>query len=368
MDEVIISNILDCMSDSLIALGRDGEVLYANRVTEKILGHSEKEIREQGLGLLFFTNPDNHAFNQIFIDTIAQRRLNAYREVDYHHPHGFKKRLSVTTSYLTSPDSGDGAFVGFVALFKDITEISRLRENEKRLLTLKQKLEKDRGESLRKVAMGVAHELRNPLVTIGGFARRIANARESLPENRRNASRIVEDVEKLEALVKRILEYCNLPAPRSKWERFSTVVEETLFWAQSNIAAKGLVLTYDNRRESDTPIFHDRSLLRIAIKNVLDNAIRFSNPPGEIRVCLDQRENRVLLIISDEGPGIKESDLPYVMDPFFSAIGDGPGMGLAIARRALNDHHGGLEIQSTPGNGATATIYLPVKAPDKPYI
>lgn len=365
MDNLIVENILNCMSDSLIVLGKDGDVLYANKSTERILGYSEAEIREQGIGMLFFTNSLNHAFNQLFIDTIAQKRINAYREVDYYAPDGEMKRLSATTSYLISPDADDSTFVGFVALFRDITEIFKLRENEKRLLTLKQTLEKDRVDSLRKLAMGVAHELRNPLVTIGGFARRIAASEETAPRNRNHATRIVDDVVKLESLVKRIMEYCNLPAVKGRLGQLSSFIEETVDSLKMDATKKEILWQYRDSFPLNKKVFYDKTLLRMAIVNVLDNAISFSNHGSEVLVILDEYLDWARIRVVDNGPGIRKEDIPYALDPFFSALGDGPGMGLAIARRVITDHHGRIEIESEYGNGATVSILLPLSPPDR---
>ena len=100
-----------------------------------------------------------------------KKDIKNYREVDYRHPDGSVRRLAVTTSYLLARGDHESTFVGFVALFKDITEVFRLRRIEHNLVKEKERIDRARISSLHKLAMGVAHEIRNPVVTIGGFCR-----------------------------------------------------------------------------------------------------------------------------------------------------------------------------------------------------
>ena len=169
-DPSLIANILESISDSVIVVGPRGEILCCNKITEKMLGYSPQELLEKGLAQLMVQQNGNEEFNRIFIETISKQSVNGYKEVDYHHPDGSIRRLAATTSYLVDIGDRQTSFTGFVALFKDITEIAELRRKEKQFIQERHKIAREKIRSLQKLAMGVAHEIRNPIVTIGGFA------------------------------------------------------------------------------------------------------------------------------------------------------------------------------------------------------
>ena len=121
------------------------------------------------------------------------------------------KRLAVTTSYLMAEGVCETALVGFVAVFRDVTEVFNLRRNERDLLREKQRIAHEKVKSLDRLAMGVAHEIRNPVVTIGGFAGRIVRNQNNPSETRDYAEKIREDARKLEGVVDDVQRYCDLP-------------------------------------------------------------------------------------------------------------------------------------------------------------
>ena len=162
VDSLIIGNIVNSMSDSVVVIDAEGTVLYANRATQDILGFSLEDLKERGLGILFDKKGGNQHFNEIFSEAVEKKCVNEYREVDYLHPKGMSKRLAVTTSYLMAEGVCETALVGFVAVFRDVTEVFNLRRNERDLLREKQRIAHEKVKSLDRLAMGVAHEIRNP--------------------------------------------------------------------------------------------------------------------------------------------------------------------------------------------------------------
>ncbi len=161
MDASIVSDVLESMSDSLLVIGREGEILYANRVTREILGYSFEDLQDRGLEALI-SDEQNFDFNQILWSAVQNQSVNYYSEVDYRHPDGSIKRLTATTTYFVTEGDRESTLRGFVALFKDITEVFRLRRKEQELIQEKQRIDRERIRSLHKLAMGVAHEIRKP--------------------------------------------------------------------------------------------------------------------------------------------------------------------------------------------------------------
>jgi PAS domain S-box-containing protein len=354
----IVSDILDSMSDSLMVIGHQGEILYANRITSSILGYSIDDLTESGSGLLL-SNEENFDFNQIFVAAVQNKSVNCYTEVDYHHPDGSGKRLAATTTYFVKESDGESALMGFVVLLKDITEVFGLRRKEQELLQEKQRINRERIRSLHKLAMGVAHEIRNPMVTIGGFAARILRNETNSGETRRYAENIVEEARKLEIVVDEIQEYCNLPEIKPSSGEIAVVIGE----AVSQMVPEGIERNIAVRFDDAVPPRHsatfDPFLLRLAVVHLLKNAINFSYDGGLVDVSLYLANEEIVLEVKDSGIGIDDQDLEYIFDPFFSTHAHGSGMGLAIVERIVREHMGRIEVESELGAGTTIRLVLP---------
>ncbi len=355
----IVKSILDSMSDCLIVLGQHGEVLYANKTSGQMLGCSPDDLIEHGLEMLFFMSEKNYNFSQIFLDAIHGKNVNNYSEVDYHHPDGSVRRLAATTSYLMAESAHESSFIGFVALFKDITEVFNLRREEKELIREKDRIAKEKIRSLHKLAMGVAHEIRNPMVTIGGFATRILKDEKNPEETRQYGGIIVKHVKQLEEVVDRVHECCDLPDMNPTKGHISSVVADAVS-AMSSLALKRKIsLRLRDQTPEQYSVIFDPSLFSLAVKQVLANAIGFSLDGAVVDIAVYPTGEGTVLEVKDYGTGIKDEDKEYIFDPFFSTRAHGTGMGLAIVERVVHEHMGRIEVESQFGEGTTVRIILP---------
>lgn len=355
----IVKSILDSMSDCLIVLGQHGNVLYANKTSGQMLGCSPDDLIDHGLEMLFFMSEKNYDFNQIFLDAVHGKNVNNYSEVDYHHPDGFVRRLAATTSYLMAAGEHESTFIGFVALFKDITEVFNLRREEQELIREKDRIAKEKIRSLHKLAMGVAHEIRNPMVTIGGFATRILKDQKN-PEDTRGYGRIIVDhVKQLEKVVDRVHECCDLPDINPTKGNISTVVAEAVSEMASAGLKRNISLKFRNQTPKQHSVTFDPYLFKLAVKQVLANAIGFSNDGAVVDTAVYPTSEATVLEVKDCGSGIKDEDKEYIFDPFFSTRAHGTGMGLAIVERVVHEHMGRIEVESEFGKGTTVRIMLP---------
>ncbi len=358
MDASIVSDVLESMSDSLLVIGREGEILYTNRITGEILGYSFEDLKEKGLQALI-SDERNFDFNHILSGTVQNQSVNYYSEVDYHHPDGSVKRLTATTTYFVTESDRESTLKGFVALFKDITEVFRLRRKEQELIQEKQRIDRERIRSLHKLAMGVAHEIRNPMVSIGGFAARIARDERNSEETRRYAQNIVEEARKLEIVVDEIQQYCNLPQLKTLKGEISVVVGQLV----SQIRPVGLGKNIRIKFHDSLPAHHqttfDPFLIRMAVRHLLDNAVEFSPDGGLVEVSLYLADQGIALEVKNSGVGIADRDREYIFDPFFSTRAHGSGMGLAIVERIVREHMGRIEVESKPGMGSMFRLVLP---------
>lgn len=358
-DNVIIRNILDSMSDSLIVLGGEGQVLYANKMTVDILGYSLEDLAEKGVGLLFLVNEDNYEFNQIFVDAVWKKSINEYSEVDYRHPDGSTRRLAATTSYLLADGEHESTFIGFVAMFKDITETHNLRRKERELTLEKERIAREKINSLHKLAMGVAHEIRNPVVTIGGFAHRIAKNENNSEETRQYARNIFEDVRKLEEVVDEVQQYCNLPVVHLSQGNIAALMEKIIAEMTPKADARNIRLVLHNFMPEGTEVPFDPTLVKTALLLILENAVDFSSDGAVIELGAYRVGDQTVIEVKDSGSGINEQDREFIFNPFFSTRTHGSGMGLAMVERIVHEHMGRVEVESEVGVGTTIRLFLP---------
>jgi PAS domain S-box-containing protein len=359
MEDLVIKNILESMTDSLIVIGKKGEIIYTNSATASVLGCDIEQLKRLGLGITFFSMEQNVAFNQIFIDAIRDKSLRSYAEVPYIQPNGTRKRLSVTTSYLMKLHDGEQDFLGIIALFKDITETADLREREKALLEARQKASQEQIKALQKLAAGVAHEIRNPIVTIGGFATRIMKNSDMPEPVIRQAHFILENSKKLERVVTEVQRYCDIDIRIQSLVELEKVIEEAIVAVSHEMISKGMKCAIEKDVGVKTECQCDPDLLRAALEQLLENAIYFAPENSTISIKLSRTANELSVSIQDQGTGISPGDMAYIFNPFFSTRADKPGMGLPTVLRIINAHMGFIAVDSENGTGTCITITLP---------
>ncbi|MEW6348944.1 MAG: ATP-binding protein [Thermodesulfobacteriota bacterium] len=359
MDERVVKSILESMSDSLIVVAEDGAVLYTNRATERILGCSWEDLKTRGLALVFFVREENYDFNQIFVDAVWNKSMRDYCEVDYHHPDGSVRRLAATTSYLLADEDRQSSFMGFISLFRDITDTYTLRRKELALINERERIANENIRGLQRLAMGVAHEIRNPMVTIGGFAARIGKDASNSEKTLKYAQSILEDARKLELLVQRIQEYCNLPPTKLKKGDLSVMLKSVI----SKLAAKARERSVDVQLHDCTGDRYetrfDPMLLKKAMLNLVENAIDFSLDGAKVEVSVFRGEEDLVIEVKDAGEGIRREDLDFIFNPFFSTRPSAAGMGLAVVERVVHEHMGRITVASQRGEGTTFRISIP---------
>lgn len=215
------------------------------------------------------------------------------------------------------------------------------------------------------MAARVSHEIRNPLATIGGFARSVLKKADDEAGVRRKVGVIVSEVARLEELLTDLLDMAR-PRPLDfQLHSINEVVEHALLLADADVRNCGALV----RRELAPdlpPIAVDRARLLQAFLNTIRNGAQAMPDGGTLRLSthLGHRPGVGAVIevaIADSGVGIPQRALKSVFDPFFSTKVSGSGLGLAVTKRILQDHHGQIEVTSAEGRGTTFTFVLPLQ-------
>lgn len=350
----IIENIVESLPLGLLLINPRGEIHIANSSACRILGYSENELVGKGWAELFFDLEENDQFNQVLLDVIQEQTLNLHRAVPYRQKNRETLHLSVTTSFLKVKEE----LRVIVMLIEDETRLYRMRERERAILEEKNRIQRQKAESLNKLALAVAHQLRNPLTAIGGFAQLMLKKSAEQVSTCQYLDNILSDVKRLDRIVKAVESYSNLPSLNLQNVPAAGLVEGLLH--RGELFARSVFREIDWIVEREVDVIHVDAVLFVqAMNEIILNAVQFmGRPQGAVKIGIYRAEPGLRVEVADNGMGIKESDLEFIFDPFFTSRADAVGMGLCTAQRIIGEHNGKLIIESAVGIGTTATIAL----------
>ena len=270
------------------------------------------------------------------------------------------------------------AFAGHAAVALENAELyGRLEHLNSQLAEKIQELERTQGElvlSERLAAIGemsarIAHEIRNPLATVGGFARSVLKKPE--PGRVETACNIiVEEVERLEGLLNNTLNFARPTQPRLQEVSLPELLHETHRMLASDLQNQQIV--YRQHIVDGLPDIHlDVDQVKQVLINLLKNAIQAMPSGGNLQVAArlvpspawaaNGSGEFVAIEIQDTGVGIEPEHMNQLFNPFFTTKTYGTGLGLVISKKIVEDHRGMLTLESQPGEGTTVRILLPVQ-------
>ncbi|MDE3119796.1 MAG: CHASE3 domain-containing protein [Nitrospirota bacterium] len=225
----------------------------------------------------------------------------------------------------------------------------------------------ERLATLGQMAAGIAHEIRNPLVGIGSTASLLLEEADPSDPRRPEFETILKETRRLDRIVNQIIDYAR-PRPLAPLLfSMEELIHETLTLLEAPLSKKQVDV--EQRLPPHLPpIQADRDQLKQVLLNVIQNAIEALNEGGRLHIsafgATRAHEPGLTLTFSDNGAGITQADLLHVFEPFFT-IGKhhGTGLGLAICRNIVDAHQGEIRLESEPGRGTTATLWLPLRQP-----
>ncbi len=326
---------------------QDGLILDFNPAAEKITGFFKKDILGKPHLEIIHGSSDpkscplyTHAFEQrtasIATESVLKRKDGEW----------------ITLSFTIFPLFDDsGNFIGGVELFRDITEIKKAERERQNFLSM------------------FAHDMKNPIVIGEGYLMRmLAEKVGTLTEKQKDYLRIImEQTRKLQRLVSDFLDFSRVErsdlSPVLESYNLEEALEKQMEIMRVAADKKNIQLVFEYTQESLPVISADAALMDRVLTNLLDNALKYTNPGGRVTVHLQNRETDILVEVSDTGIGIHEKDLPCVFDAFcrIDRKGEGSGLGLAIARAIMTAHGGTISAESTPGKGSVFRLTLPKK-------
>jgi len=206
----------------------------------------------------------------------------------------------------------------------------------------------------------VAHEIRNPLVAIGGFARSLRRLAKDNQSILSVAEIIAEEVMRLEKILANVMHFTKYPKPSFQLAELNAIIEEACNLLQTE-AEQGGVKLVKTLAAALPKLLLDPIQINQMLINFMRNGIQSIVESGVVEVSTQLLEpHQVLIVVRDTGSGIPPNVLENVFNPFFTTKPDGTGLGLAICQHIVNDHGGRITVESQVGYGTTFSIFLPL--------
>jgi signal transduction histidine kinase len=207
-------------------------------------------------------------------------------------------------------------------------------------------------------ASAIVHDLKNPLITILGYARRIREQKGNPVEAART---IFESAENMQKIVSDVLDFSR-PVQLELGEKDARELFDQVIDSCKTKAEQAGVTISKNIPEKPMRIKVDALQLQRALVNLINNAIEASGRGQDVVIAMTTRKSRLAIMIKDQGPGMDGETLENIFVPFYTKKAGGTGLGMAIVKKIIDGHKGNIRIESYQGKGTTVTIDLPYNA------
>lgn len=349
-----LSSLFRHMREGVVSVDNQGRVTAVNEAAKKILGDIETGQPSDAL------TPE---VAEVLDETLRRQRPVRDFECEIVDPEGETVPVIMSASCLRTPGNGVS---GAVALIYDLSQVKILEENVIRA---------DRLSSIGTLAAGMAHEIKNPLVSIKTFTQLLLN-RYNDPDFRETFKDVVpHEVDRIDTIVTRLLDFARPRPVAFDEQNIRKIVEEVLALVENQIHNAGVSLS-TSFPEEDLEIIGDEQQLHQVFLNLVLNAVeamencedatlRIEAQIGHMRLrsrgVPGMAETEcVRIVVSDSGCGIAAESLQDLFTPFFTTKAEGCGLGLAVVHGIVEEHNGHIDVTSTPGEGTTFCVALPL--------
>ncbi|RUM46288.1 MAG: hypothetical protein DSY80_02410 [Desulfocapsa sp.] len=322
--QLYTENVIESMPTGLISLDENGELVSINGMAQQLLGETASAIE----GLLGRVD-----------------REKKEQEIICSSKSGEKIPVKINVSPILNHRGEAGGLVLILQVMREIRKIEQQLELSRRLA------------SLGRMAAGIAHEIRNPLGTLRGFAQYFGRAAAAESEGKKYAELMISEVDRLNESISTLLQFARAPEPRCTRVAVPELFAKVKDLLAADCKSSGIKLLQDV--ENGATLYADPDLLLQVLLNILQNAVRATAAGGEIQMSLYRRDRETVLRVRDTGQGMSPEVQKQIFDPFFSTRKEGTGLGLAISHQIVEQHHGRMEVTSSEGQGTSIKVILP---------
>ena len=349
-------NILTSLEDGVIVVDRLGKVSFVNQAAEMLTQMPASQALRRPCSLLFRKSG-------WLIDMVKKSQSPQHSgtrgEGDLATPWGRQVPVSLTVSPL---QDRYGRFLGSILLLHDLTRRREMEEDLKRA---------DRLAMLGTLAAGLAHEIKNPLGGIKGAAQLLRREAGGNPSIAQYTDIMIREADRVNLLMEQLLDLSRPAKLNLASLNIHELLDDVLLLEKQTVQERQVALK-KNYDPSLPPIRADRGQLTQVFLNLIKNALQAMNGRGRLTITTRietgfhirepgrKRANFIWVDMEDDGPGIREEDLPHIFSPFFTTKSNGTGLGLAICYRIIKEHGGLIRVESSEGKGATFSVSVPV--------
>ena len=339
------------MANGLLSVDTHGKIISYNLLALELLGLQESEVK----GMDFNKVIDFRATG--IFETLNHCMSVMDREISYRKQSGEMVPLALS---ITPIMGADNICQGAVIILRDLSEIKQLEQKVRRSEKL---------AAIGGLAAGVAHEIRNPLSSIRGFAQYLRHALKEKPKEQEYADTMVSEVDRIDTVVTDLLTFARPMEAELAPTDLTELIEHAVRLIQADARSRNINVQTHISDLSKIPL--DANQMTQAILNLLLNALQAVKNGGRIEVGaeLDPSDSRIKIWVEDDGPGISADQKVKIFDPFFTTREKGTGLGLAIVYKIVENHNGEINLKSPPigkERGCKFTIGIPIISQEPP--
>ena len=337
--------IFDGITDGLIIVDRDFTVTAVNKAEASFLGKTPREVVGKPCFKVYCRGdvaceacPAHETFSTGNPAMVS--RLE--------HSEGYHRKGVDVYTFPVKDESGET--IQAIQYIKDVTDRLKLQS---------QLREVEQMTGIGHMAANVAHEIRNPLIAVGGFARQLHEALEPDDGRREYTSIILEEVTRLEQILREQLTLERHLQPVLAPVEVNQILKDVRKLLSHGMLSSRIRLVGD--LADGLPVtMGDANQLKQAFLNVIGNAIQSMPDGGRIDFSTEQLGQTIVVTVKDDGPGISKEVMSKMFVPFFTTRKAGSGLGMAVTRRIVENHGGSISVNSEMGTGTTVGITLPI--------
>ena len=346
-----LNDVLEAMTDGVVAIDSDGKITTFNSAAQRITGYSASETKERRYGEVF-----GGTFGELPRLGMGSSPLPTHVASELRAKNGSTIPVSESVALLTDRR---GNVVGAVKVFQDLSEVTKLREQVR---------QKDRLAALGQMAATVAHEIRNPLGGIEGFAALLARDIPDDDSRKRLVENILAGARSLNRVVSELLAFTRPMELKFEEVDCEDLLRSVLAFAEDEANGVAVHIAFEPAGKP-LKLDGDAEMLRQALLNLVLNAFQSMPRGGELRISIspDQASEQgvpsLRIALTDTGCGIPQETVPRIFEPFFTTKERGTGLGLSLAGRVIEGHGGRITVRSEQGVGSTFEVHLPSRLP-----
>ena len=328
------------MPIGLIALDDQGLIITCNQNAQEVLGVDCKEVSGKYAADLL------PAPLQKILSRLPRRGGLLEQDIQLLSADGKEQTWETLLAGLID----EGKPAGKILLIRNVTQIRFLEKEVAKSRYL---------NSIGSLAAGVAHEIRNPLSSIKGFAVYFKERLSGNKDDQQTADVMIREVERLDRVVSQLIEFARPLELKRENVQIAELVQHAVKLIAADAQKKQISIEIEAAAEIP-PMEVDSDKIKQVLLNIFLNSLAALQDGGKLKIKLSSRANNLEVIISDNGAGIEKMDLPRIYDPYFTSKPAGTGLGLAVVQKIMEAHGGNISLESVAGKGTEVFLNFPI--------